>query len=227
MVVRPQRTEPGLSSQGWPRCIHLAGADGTGKTTQARAILSLLQRQGIPARYVWLRFPRLFCAPFLVYARLRGYSRQEIVDGHRHGYWDFNASWLMSNVFPWALLLDTFLITLVKISLPLRLGYTLVCDRFVVDILTDLMAGMNDPRFDERTPGRLFLALLPRDARVVVLDLDTDIAQRRCPELRGDRSQSRRRTFYLDFARRRHLPVVSTEVSIETATDRLIEMITS
>jgi len=77
-----------------PHCVCLAGADGTGKTTQAKAILSLLQKQGIPARYVWLRFPWLFCTPFLVYARLRGYSRHEIVGGHRHGYWDFRTSWI-------------------------------------------------------------------------------------------------------------------------------------
>jgi hypothetical protein len=92
-----------LAAQYWPRCIHLAGVDGTGKTTQAKAVLTMLRSQGMRARYVWLRFPRLFCTPFLVYARWRGLSRYEVVDGQRHGYWDFESSWLMSKVFPWVL----------------------------------------------------------------------------------------------------------------------------
>jgi hypothetical protein len=179
----------------------------------------------MPAKYVWLRFPRLICAPFLVYARLRGYSHQETVEGHRHGYWDFDASWLMSNVFPWALWLDTFLVALVKIYLPLGLGYTLVCDRFVGDVLVDLMVGLDDPRFDERIPGRFFLALLPRDTQVMILDLDTSAAQQRRRELRSDRSHSQRRAAYLDLAHRHHLSVVSTDAPIESVTTRLIEMI--
>ncbi len=208
----------------WPRCIHLAGADGTGKTTQARLILALLCKQGIRARYAWLRFPRLFCTPFLIYARLRGYSHQEVVDGCRYGMWDFRASWLMANVFPWALLLDAFLIAMVRIYIPLWLGYTPVCDRFVVDILTDLVTGLGDLRFDERIPGRLFLALLPRDSAVAVLDLAPNIAQQRCPELKGDRSQPLRRAVYLDIARRHGIAVISTEDSIASTTAQLIDV---
>jgi hypothetical protein len=104
-------------------------------------------------------------------------------------------------------------------------GHRLVCDRFVVDILADLMAGLDDPGFDERMPGRLFLALLPRDTRVIILDLDTSIAQQRCPELRGDRSHTQRRAIYLDVARRRNFPVVSNEASVQTTSARVMEMI--
>jgi hypothetical protein len=73
------RGRPKPVSQHWPRCIHLAGVDGSGKTRQAELIQSWLEQQGVPVRCVWLRFPRLFCVPFLIYARLRGYSRCETV----------------------------------------------------------------------------------------------------------------------------------------------------
>jgi thymidylate kinase len=212
-------------NDNWPRCLHLAGVDGTGKTTQAKAILSLFQQQGLAARLVWLRFPRLFCTPLLVYARLRGYSRQEIVNGHRHGYWDFTDSWLMSKVFPWVLLVDTFLMALFKIYLPLWLGRTLVCDRFVVDILVDLMVGLRDEHFDQRLPGRLFLALLPEDTQIVILDLDTRTARQRSRELEGDRSHPRRRAMYLDMASRRGWAVVSTDRSVAETTRLLAELI--
>lgn len=202
--------------------IHLAGVDGTGKTTQAEAILALLRSRGITARYAWLRFPRFFTIPFLVYARARGYSYRETVDGHEHGYWNFRASWIMSRVFPWVLWLDTFLLALFNVYIPLWLGRTVVCDRFVLDTLVDLMAGLADPRSDERLPGRLYLALLPRDARVVVLDLETAIARQRSPELGGDRTHSHRRQMYLDVAGRQGFPVVSTAASIGEVTSRLL-----
>jgi thymidylate kinase len=212
-----------MLSQGWPRCVHLAGVDGSGKTTQARAIMALLEAQGVRARYVWLRFPHLFCAPLLAYARLRGFSHREMLDGHQHGYWDFASSRLMSRLFPWLLLVDTFLVALFRIYWPLMLGYKLVCDRFAVDVLVDLMAGLGDSQFDRRLPGRLYLALLPHDTRVVVLDLDTQTAQRRSSRLRGDRSHGQRRQLYLEIARRNHFCVVPSAASIPDTAGRLLE----
>jgi len=215
----------GSSLDHLPRCIHLAGVDGTGKTTHAKATLSWLDRQSVPARYVWLRFPCVFSGLFRLYARLRGFSRREIVNGHQHGYWDFSRSWLMSKIFPWALLLDTLLVALIEVYVPLWRGYTVICDRFVVDILADLMTGLNDTRFDEHFPGRLFLALLPRGTLVVVLDLDTETARQRCPELKGDRTHSKRRAAYLNIARRQRMLLVSTEASVEATTSRLMLVI--
>jgi thymidylate kinase len=213
------------NAQAWPRCIHLAGVDGTGKSTQVKAILVLLAQQGIPARQVWLRFPRLFCIPFLIYARLRGLSRREVVDGYEHGYWNFTGSWLMVNVFPWALWLDTLLFSLVKVYIPLWRGETVVCDRFITDIVADLMAGIDDPHFDERRVGRLFWALLPARTRIVICDLETEVARQRSPELKGDRSHSRRRQIYLALARRHHLPIVSTQEPVDAVTNRLLQLI--
>jgi thymidylate kinase len=214
-------------ARGWPRCIHLAGADGSGKTTQAKAILVRLEQQGIPVRQVWLRFPQLFCVPFLIYARVCGYSRYEVINGNEHGYWDFADSWIMVNVFPWALWLDTLLFSLVKIYLPLWRGNTVVCDRFITDIVADLLTGIEDPRFDERRVGRLFWALLPAGTRIVICDLETEVARQRSPELKGDRTHPRRRQVYLNLARRHNLPVISTLEPVETTTTRLLQVITS
>lgn len=207
----------------WPRLIHLAGADGSGKTTQARALLALLDREHRPARYVWLRFPHLISAPLLLYARWRGCSYSEVVEGYRHGYWDFRSSWLLSRVLPWTLLLDTLLATIARVYWPLIRGDTVVCDRFVVDILVDLMAGLHDRFFDTRRPGRWFLRLLPSNSRVAVVDLDSQLARQRCPELRADRSHEQRRAIYLELARRQRLPVVSNAGCVHATTVSLAE----
>ena len=207
-----------------PRCIYLAGADGSGKTTQAQAMLAWLAGQGVRARYVWLRFPRLFCTPFLVYARLRGYSYQETVGEQRYGYWEFGASWLMRTVFPWVLLADTFLLALVRIYLPLARGYTVVCDRFVADVLVDLMLGEGQRELDRGLPGRLFLALLPPGVCTVIIDLGTATALQRTPALQGDRTRSARRNLYLELAARRRWPVVSSEPPREVVAAQLMAL---
>jgi hypothetical protein len=131
----------------------------------------------------------------------------------------------MSRVFPWALLLDTFIVGLLGIYLPLLRGFTVVCDRFVGDILVDMMVGLKDLRIDQRTPGRLFLALLPRGTQMVVLELETDIARQRSPELKGDRSQPLRRAAYLELAARRGWPLVSSNAPLQVVTDRVIAVI--
>jgi hypothetical protein len=148
-------------SNGTARCVCLAGVDGTGKSTQARSLAAHLAENGARVSMVWLRFPHLSCAPLLAYARWRGYSREETVDGARHGYWEFDRSWLMSRVFPWFLLFDAWLLALLKVYLPLARGRTVLCDRCVLDTLVDLMAGLADSHFDERLPGRCILTPLP------------------------------------------------------------------
>ncbi len=208
-----------------PGLIHLAGADGTGKTTQARAIMAWLAACGVPAQYVWLRYPRYVTIPFLAYARLRGFSRQEVVDGNTHGYWDFERSWLMTHMFPWAILLDSLIIAIIGIYLPRRRGLTVVADRFVGDILVDVMTGLKDLDFDQKLPGRLFLRLLPAETRLIVLELDTEIARQRSPELKGDRSQPYRRTAYLGLAMRQGWPLVSSDAPVDVVTQRIVELI--
>lgn len=209
----------------WPRCIHLAGADGSGKTTQARALVRHLEESGFRVRRVWLRHPRLFSVPFLAYARMRGYSSREKVAGIEHGYWNFGSSWLLQTIFPWVLLLDTALLALVRVHIPLLWGGIVVCDRFVVDTLADLMVGLGKGRYDVRPPGSWFLALLPSDAQVVVMDLDTKVAQQRSPDLAGDRTHALRRQTYLEMASRQGWAVLSSDAPVEAVTQKLVTLL--
>jgi thymidylate kinase len=204
------------------RCIHLAGADGTGKSTQARNLIDRLHMQNASAHYVWLRWPRLLSAPLLVYARLCGYSWQETIDGHAHGYWSFAGSWVMSGVYPWLLWIDALLYSIPNVHLPLLFGKHVICDRFVVDTLADLMTALDDEYFDLRLPGKLFLALLPRATLVVILDLDFAHAVERCPELAGDRTWPQRRRIYRAIAAHQGFLVISSEASVGAITEGIL-----
>jgi hypothetical protein len=209
------------------RFIYITGCDGTGKTTQARLLLEELLQQGVKVRHVWLRFPFLFSAPLLAFAHWRGYSWSEVHGQVRHGYWDFHRSWLMRKVFPWVLWVDAAIAALWKVYLPLRFGYTIVCERFVLDMLVDLSAGLHAAQFGLKLPGRLFFRLLPSDARVVCLDLDTQSICQRRRDLGSDRALELRLALFRYLATSRGLPVVHNDESMAVTLNKIRTLIES
>ena len=208
-----------------PTCIHLAGVDGTGKSTQAALLVDRLRIQNAQVRCVWLRWPRLCKAPLLAYARLRGYSWKETIAGYTHGDWSFGGSWVMSCIYPWLVWVDALIYATIYVYAPRLLGQHVVCDRFVIDTLADLMTALDDENFDLRLPGRLFLALLPRTALVIILDLDFAHAVQRTPELAGDRPWPQRRRHYLSIARHHGFLVISTEAPVQLVAQRILSAV--
>lgn len=192
----------------------MTGCDGTGKTTQANLLSEQLHAAGIRTRQIWLRFPFFFSMPLLGYARLLGYSWYEETNGVRHGYWDFRRSWLMKNIFPWLLLLDATLAALWKVYLPLWSGCTLVCERFVLDMLADLAIACQEDQFTTHLPGRLFLHLLPHGSEVIFLDLDPTIIHSRRVDLVSDRMLIERLSAFRSLARQFNLPMLDSNQSI-------------
>ncbi len=136
---------------------------------------------------MWLRRPFVLSVPLLAYARWRGYSWHEEAGGVRHGYWAFRQSPLLRALLPWAMLLDATLAALRRIYWPLWWGYTVVCERFVLDMLVDLAVAFGDLGLHTRLPGRLYPRLLPRGSVAICLDLDVDTIRARRPELASDR----------------------------------------
>lgn len=176
--------------------IYITGCDGTGKTTQAALLVEKLQTVRRKVRRVWLRFPFLFSLPLLAYARWRGLSWYEQSGDVRFGYWDFSHSKILQTVLPWTLYFDAFLAGLIKIQLPLWKGETVICERFVLDMLVDLNVAFNQRDVHKRLPGKRFLRLIPRDALIFILDLDADTIRRRRENLRADRRLEERLEAY-------------------------------
>jgi thymidylate kinase len=197
-------------SRPFPRFIYVAGCDGTGKSTQVGLLLGLLQAEGIQARHLWLRFPFFFSIPFLFYARARGYSWSEVVEGERYGYWDFRESRLLRHLFPWALLIDAALASVTKIHIPILLGCTVVCERFVLDMLIDLAVAHRDSALYRKAPGKWFPGLLPSSSAVLILDLDADRVRARRPSLQYDRRLEARLALYRELAKSLGYPLISS-----------------
>ena len=196
------------------RFFYITGADGTGKSTQTQLLIEHLQSRGIQCRHLWLRFPFFFSLPLLAYARWRGYSWHEVTDGVDHGYWDFRCSWLMRRVFPWMFLIDAALASMFKVYLPLSLGHTIVCERFVFDMIVDLMVAFDDYSVHQGLPGKLYLSLMPRETVVIVLDLDADTIRKRRADLQIDRRLEARLNAFRRLSVDQSLLVLSSEIPI-------------
>ena len=196
------------------RFFYVTGTDGTGKSTQAGLLVKYLENSGKKCRHLWLRFPFFFSIPMLAYARWRGYSWHEVNGEVDHGYWDFNRSWLMRTLFPWVLLVDASFAALVKIYFPLFLGKTIVCERFALDMLVDLSIALRDPSLISHLPGKLFLGLIPEDAKILILDLDKETICNRRHNLIFDHTLALRLETYRLFATQLKLPIIDNHQAI-------------
>jgi len=56
-------------------------------------------------------------------------------------------------LWPWLFTLDAFIYSIFKIKARIILGYTVLCDRFIPDILVDLMCETKDYRASETYGG--------------------------------------------------------------------------
>jgi thymidylate kinase len=205
-----------------PRFIYITGCDGTGKTTQASLLVDQLQARGIKTRQLWLRFPFFLSLPLLAYARARGLSWYEKTGNVNHGYWDFRSSRLLRTFLPWTLLIDAVFAGLVKIYLPLWLGKTVVCERFVLDMLADLSVAFDDAQLHRKFPGRLYPGLLPRLAKIFVLELDPETIRARRADLRTDQRLDARLRAYQNLSRDLSLKTCSSQLPASDINQRII-----
>jgi hypothetical protein len=92
--------------------------------------------------------------------------------------------------------MDACLARLVGINIPLWHGETVICERFVLDMLVDLSVAFGEEDLHRRLPGRLYLWLLPTNPKIFILDLDVATIQDRRPDLCSDRFLNTRLEVY-------------------------------
>src|SRR5690606_7632578 len=124
--------------------------------------------------------------PLLIYARLSGFTRYEIIDGVRIGAWEFYRSPLLRFCFPLTQLVDTVLLSIPKVWIPLLFGKNLLIERFALDVLVDVMVATRQDAFHMSRLGRLFIRLVPKGTRVVLLQAPAEAIRRRREDLRSD-----------------------------------------
>jgi thymidylate kinase len=185
-----------------PMFICITGIDGVGKTTHINLILKHLREKGIKCQYKWLRFHYLFSLPLLAFCRVVGYTRLSTLgNSQRCSYHEFYKSRFVSDIYPWILFFDTFLFITIKVYIPMFFGISIVCDRFVYDTLIDTDVATKDHEIYKKPVGKLFLKLIPKNGKFIMLFLEKPLIFLRRPELKDDVTFDERYVLYESYAR--------------------------
>ena len=205
--------------------VCLSGPDGVGKTTQARALMKQLDSQGMTPRYQWLRFSHFFALPFLGYMRIIGINRKIMTkDGRCTRHVDLSgAEWLRLSFFV-AVTIDMLIGSILKIRIPVALGRTVVCDRFIVDTLVDAAIAAGDETFHESPIGSILMRLIPPRTVTFVLTDTPEVLLSRRPEIPSLEDIELRLKLYSTIATSSGMPLLDCSgKSIEQVFDLIIE----
>jgi len=183
-----------------PQLIVFFGPDGSGKTTQARLLASYFQQQDFKVRLVWIRAHHSLASILSKILVSFGYYR--IIFSQEKSYKLFDVKLLprlkrfwgfieFISVLPWIL---------VKVKLPLLLGYVVIADRYVVDTIVSVAYFLGGYGFLSGYAAKILLSMVS-GAFLIHLDAETDviIERRKDEKLDSDFIRFQRR-FYPLFA---------------------------
>jgi len=206
------------------KIVIVSGVDGSGKSTQLALLGRYLRSRGFKVKYLWLRWFAAFTFLLYVYAKL---TRRTIVIRtrtrpiHVHIFW---IDPLLRYSYPRLLLFDLILwFILNKLIARIKGCDVLLIDRFVLDVLVDLLWEVRDIKFLKSTLVRnmwgyvkstVVLTVKPREAikrKSDIISLREAAFKKRCFEMLAK---------YLD------IPILDTTGADTTTTFReLIELL--
>jgi thymidylate kinase len=202
--------------------ICLSGIDGTGKTTLAMKLQNELDSAGVRCKYIWFRNARLLSLPFLALCYLAGFAEIAMIDGNKRvGIYYFYRNRIVAHLWLWISAVDMFVVSQWKIQLPLRLGNTVIADRYVIDALVDLISdtGINDLN---SYPYKLLLRLLDRGSVAAVLTVDEEESLRRKNDSISSAYLVQRRQLYLSVATKLQIPVIDAKPSFDIVWSNMV-----
>jgi thymidylate kinase len=207
------------------KLVYFFGPDGTGKTTQAELVSSYLRRKG--TRVLRATVKQHHTLSYLLLRLLRTNDDEYL----RMSYFGFDDATSERVRRPWKVLeLFSLMPAIVyRVLLPSLFGYTVVCDRYVIDTLVVLSYFLKDRRFVSGNTAKLLIKLIPKNALLIHLDTDTKtILARKHDEPLTRELVDYYRTAYNDTVRLFSLPVLTidtTYASVEAVQQKVLDMI--
>jgi len=195
--------------------ICIIGIDGSGKTPHAKKLVNTLKLAGSNSKYVWARWQPKLLKPIEVSFAwfIRKVAHTSPTNYNAYARQKRRVVQRQTLVFLWAYLvmLDYGIQLLFKVRLPLLLGKTVICDRYVYDTLVDFVADFKLSRDKVVQLLRMpLLKLFPKPDLIFLLDIAENTASKR----KGDPTHgfleyvTSRRNVYLETAKTIHALVL-------------------
>lgn len=207
------------------RIISVSGIDGSGKTTIIEQIVTDLRAENIDAKYVWLRYNHYLTKLLLGLCRLMKLTVYENHNGVRVGYHEFFKSRIVSFLFVVTTWIDTALATLVRVYIPVLAGRTVVCDRWVPDILIDLELDTRWSGRAKKIAEKWFYSLVPGAATLLVVSRGFDDVKAARDEHEYDRNFKQRFELYNLLASSGRCQLIDNTGTIENTVNQAKEVI--
>jgi thymidylate kinase len=181
--------------------VAFSGVDGSGKSTQIDLLQDSFRNSGIRFVTIRCRWRPLLSFPLLVLLRRLGYAKVHVKGGvyivrtriPRTSH--LNSLWCLTTQ------IDNLVKAAPKVLLPMLLGLTVISDRYVLDMLVDGIAGMNEDATRLRLGFKL-LRLLPHPRFSFLVMVDANVAFARKQDLPSLSDYTQRLSLYDDLGRR-------------------------
>lgn len=184
--------------------ICFIGIDGSGKTTQAKALCESLARAGIKTRYVWTRFEPKLIKPLVAVAKGLFFRGKDVF----RDYADYvktkrnlSKNTILLTSYQYLLLFDYFFQIFLRVRLPLMQGKVIVCDRYIYDTIADLAADYDYSGEEIQKALQSYLRLFPKPDLVFLLDLPEELAYQRKGDVPSMDYLAQRRKIYLNMGK--------------------------
>lgn len=192
--------------------ICISGPDGVGKTTQAMMLIEYFKKKEHRTKYVWLRFNHFFSLALLGYMKMIGLSSVIYSsDGKKIGFHDLKNNKHLARIYEMSLLIDMFLASVIKIYLPMIAKRIVICDRYVIDTIVDIMINTSDHNFHKSSIGRLLYALAPKNCINIIIISKFDILRNRKTDINIDNQFTLRIHLYKKLANDNQITIFNVE----------------
>lgn len=208
------------------KVICISGIDGSGKSTIIKRLQDFFINKQIKFGTFWLRYNHFYSKPLLMFARIFSYTKYYQIDGIRIGYHNFHNSKLLSKAFIYLQYLDAKRARAkIKKWQSKHPGAVVILDRFIYDILVDLMIDCGDFKLLQRQKAQAFLKLeLENTTTIVIKRKIKDIMQVR-PECRIDKNFNNRYQLYQQIAALPQVQCINNQASLDQALEQLFKII--
>ena len=193
--------------------ICFSGIDGTGKTTHATTLVRRFKDMRIPCQYAYCIFEPKVSYPFMALVYLiKGYRRK-----------DYYKSRILRRIWNYIVILDFLYIYFTKVKIPLLIGKSVICDRYVYDWIAALKY---DGLYNERA-SKILLKIIPKPDLVFILDIPEEVSNVRKDDTKDavNIKDSDSALDYLTIHRKNYLKIAkSLDIPVIDATKDLKEL---
>lgn len=179
--------------------ICFVGNDGSGKSTLARATLEEMRGRGERWRYCWGGYTLILLWPAVMAFKKFGMSQSPQGDGYtvyHNKLQRLRKKKLLYGIYRSLMTVDHMFQLVVKVTLPLRLGRNILCDRYIYDTAVALASNyrMTFEEYDRII--RRYLLFCPKPDLVFYVHISDETAMQRKDDIPAMEYLSVRRRFY-------------------------------